>query len=178
MSDPATDARTDAPGAGHPPAYAAVHLAVPMRATEANYQGNIHGGEIVKAAVSAAGFAARRHSGGTVVTAYLDEMVFLHPVHVGDILHTASQVNWVGRTSLEVGVRIETEHFGDASGQRRHVASAYFVMVALDERGRPRPVLPLLPRTPEERRRHREAQIRRTHRLARKAEIEAGRRAE
>lgn len=143
----------------------------------ANLLGNVHGGEVVKLADSTAGAVAQRHSGGPAVTAALDEMVFLEPVHVGDIVRTMGQVNWAGRSSMEVGVRVEAQPWNDPSADGLHVASAYFVFVAIDEEGRPREVPPLVPQTADDLRRHREAEIRRAHRLARKTEIDAGRRA-
>tara|TARA_Y100000815_G_scaffold231543_1_gene221773 strand:+ start:149 stop:598 length:450 start_codon:yes stop_codon:yes gene_type:complete len=144
---------------------------------QANLLGNVHGGEIVKLADSTAGAVAQRHSGGPAVTAALDEMVFLAPVHVGDIVRTLGQVNWAGRSSMEIGVRVEAQPWNDPSADGLHVASAYFVFVAIDEEGRSREVPPLVPDTPDDLRRHREAEIRRAHRLARKSEIEAARRA-
>ncbi len=161
--------------AGLPPSYSRVSLGVVMSAREANLLGNIHGGEIVKLADSTAGVVAQRHSGGPAVTAALDEMAFLEPVHVGDIVRTYAQVNWAGRSSMEVGVRVETQPWNVASSETLHVASAYFVFVAIDEDGRSRLVPPLTPETDEEVRRMREAEIRRAHRLARKEEIEATR---
>lgn len=157
-----------------PPSYARVSLAMIMRSPEANLHGNVHGGEIMKLADSTAGAVAHRHSGGLAVTAAVDEMAFLHPVRVGDILRTNAQVNWVGSTSMEVGVRIEAEPW-HSPGQIKHVASAYFVMVAVDADGEPRQVPGLLPETPDELRRQREATIRHAHRLASKAEILEGR---
>ncbi|QIG46012.1 acyl-CoA thioesterase [Nocardioides anomalus] len=146
-----------------------------MSAREANLLGNIHGGEIVKLADQTAGAVAQRHSGGPAVTAALDEMAFLAPVHVGDIVRTFSQVNWAGTSSMEVGVRVETQPWNDPSSAALHVASAYFVFVAIDAEGRPRLVPPLAPEDDTERRRLREAEIRRAHRLARKQEIDAAR---
>jgi acyl-CoA hydrolase len=102
-------------------------------------------------------------------------MSFLRPVHVGDIVKTWSQVNWAGRSSMEIGVRVEAQPWGNAADEPVHVASAYFVFVAIDEDGAPRAVPGLLTETPSEVRREREAQIRRAHRLARKAEIDRGR---
>jgi uncharacterized protein (TIGR00369 family) len=157
------------------PSYARVSLAVITANREVNLLGNVHGGEIMKLADSTAGAVAQRHSGGPAVTAALDEMAFLHPVHVGDIVHAHAQVNWAGRSSMEIGVRVETEPWTDASGTLRHVASAYFVFVAIDEEGRPREIAGLTPETPDEVRRMREAEIRRAHRLAQKREITAGR---
>jgi acyl-CoA hydrolase len=152
-------------------------LAVLMDLTTANLLGNVHGGDIMKLADSTAGAVAQRYSGGPAVTAAMDEMAFLHPVHVGDIVRTTGQVNWAGRSSMEIGVRIEAQPWDDASSEPLHVGSAYFVFVAIDTHGRARHVPPLAPETPDELRRQREAEIRRAHRLAKRAEIEEGREA-
>jgi uncharacterized protein (TIGR00369 family) len=136
-----------------------------MDLAHANFMGNVHGGEIMKLIDTAAGIAASRHAGGPVVTASLDEMSFMHPVHVGDVVLVHASVNDVGRTSLEVGVRVESEEI--LSGRRTHTSSAYLVFVALDERGQPRPVPALVPETARDRHRQAEAKIRREHRLAR-----------
>ena len=161
---------------GHAPSYARVSLAMMTSSREANLLGNIHGGEIVKLADSTAGAVAQRHSAGPAVTAALDEMAFLEPVHVGDIVRTLGQVNWAGRSSMEIGVRVEAQPWNDPSAEPLHVASAYFVFVAIDVDGQPRAVPPLLPGTPQEELRMREAEIRRAHRLAKKQEIDSGRR--
>ena len=163
----------DAP---RPPSFARVSLAIMTSGNEANLLGNIHGGEIMKLADSTAGAVAQRHSGGPAVTAAMDEMAFLEPVHVGDIVRTFAQVNWTGRSSMEIGVRIETQPWNDPSVTSLHVASAYFVFVAIDADGRSRPVPQLAPETTDEVRRMREAEIRRAHRLAKRREIESGRR--
>lgn len=160
---------------GLSPSYARVSLAVVTSSAQANLLGNIHGGEIMKLADSTAGAVAARHSGGPAVTAAMDEMAFLEPVHVGDIVRTFAQVNWAGRSSMEIGVRVETQPWNDPSTTSLHVASAYFVFVAVDGAGRARQVPGLVPETPDELRRHREAEIRRAHRLARRRAIEAGR---
>ena len=146
------------------------------RRAHANLLGNVHGGEIMKLADSTAGAVAYRHSGGPAVTAAMDEMTFLAPVHVGDIVQDL-RPGQLGRPLVD-GDRGPGR--GAAVGQRRptsrvHVASAYFVFVAIDDDGRPRPVPPLVTETPREVRRLREAEIRRAHRLARKMEIDEGR---
>ena len=164
-----------APLEARPPSFARVSLAIITSHNEANLLGNIHGGEIVKFADSAAGVVAQRYSGGAAVTAALDEMAFLEPVHVGDIVRTFSQVNWAGRSSMEIGVRVETQPWNDPSTTSLHVASAYFVFVAVDGAGRPRQIPGLVPETPDEFRRMREAEIRRAHRLAKKQEIDSAR---
>ncbi len=158
-----------------PPSFARVSLAIMTSSREANLLGNVHGGEIVKLADSTAGAVAQRHSMGPAVTAALDEMAFLAPVHVGDIVRTFGQVNWAGRSSMEIGVRVEAQPWNDPSADPLHVASAYFVFVAIDANGHPRDVPPLAAQTPGEVRRLREAEIRRAHRLARKREIDEGR---
>ena len=151
-------------------------LAQVMETWDANLAGNVHGGVIMKLVDAAAGVAAVKHCGGRVVTASMDEMSFIEPVFLGEVLTLRAQVNDVGRTSMEVGVRVEAEN--TRTSERRHVSSAYLVFVALDRNGDPRPVPPLAPETPEERARMEEAKIRRQHRLARKEAILARRRAQ
>jgi len=176
MGDDATvRAMSDRIERGRPTSYSRVSLGIMAHSSEANLLGNVHGGEIMKLADSTAGAVAHRHSGGPAVTAAMDEMTFLAPVHVGDIIKTYSQVNWAGRSSMEIGVRVEAQPWGNASDEPVHVASAYFVFVAIDEEGHPRPVPPLETETPGDVRRQREAEIRRAHRLARKTEIDRGR---
>ncbi|MEO8107712.1 MAG: hotdog domain-containing protein, partial [Actinomycetes bacterium] len=102
--------------------------------------------------------------------ASMDEMVFLRPVRVGDLVHAHAQVNWAGRTSMEVGVRVTSERWNEIDPPV-HVASAYLVFVAVDESGSPRQVPALLAESDEDRRRNTEAGIRRQHRLARRDEI-------
>ncbi len=147
------------------PRESAVTLSQLMEIRHANTRGSIHGGEIMKLIDTAAGIAASRHAGGPVVTVSLDQMSFLHPVRVGNVVFVHASVNDVGRTSMEVGVRVEAEDL--VSGSRTHTSSAYLVFVALDGDGRPRPVPALDPETDQERRRQAEAKIRRETRLAR-----------
>ncbi len=161
--------------AARTPSYSRIELATVASRGQANLLGNIHGGEVVKLADSTAGVVAQRHGGGPAVTASLDQMAFLQPVRVGDILRTYSQINWAGRPSMEVGVRVESQPYDDPTSEMLHVASAYFVFVAIDGSGAPRPVPAVDPETAEDERRMREAQIRRASRLSAKAEIEAGR---
>lgn len=129
---------------------------------DANPSGNVHGGVIMKLVDTAAGVCATRHIRGRTVTARIDSMSFLQPVYVGDLVTLKASVNAVGRTSLEVGVRVESENL--ITGEVRHVSSAYLVFVALDEYGRPSTVPPLVGETDEERRRAAGAQLRREHR--------------
>ncbi|WP_433165582.1 acyl-CoA thioesterase [Kribbella sp. CA-247076] len=141
---------------------------------ETNLLGTVHGGVVMTLVDSVAGVVAARHSGGPAVTASMDEMTFLVPVRVGDVVHFSGQVNWTGRSSMEVGVRITADRW-DSVGPEVHVASAYLVFVAVDADGKPREVPQVVPETDEDRRRLREAEIRRSHRLARRAAIVASR---
>lgn len=147
-----------------------------MTALDANLHGNIHGGVIMKLVDDAAGVVAARHSGGRAVTAAMDEMVFLVPVHIGDLVHAHAQVNWAGRTSMEIGVRVEAERW-DEVGRPLHTSTAYLVYVAIDSRGQPREVPPvgIEDGDVDGLRRFREAEIRRTHRLARREAIHQSR---
>lgn len=157
------------------PSFGRVSLSLLAGQTHVNLLGNVHGGEVMRLVDSTAGAVAQRHSGGPAVTAAMDEMAFLAPVHVGDILRATAQVNWAGRTSMEVGVRVESEPWNRAGTEPVHVASAYLVFVAIDTDGRPRGIPGLDPQDADEVRRMREAEIRRAHRLARKTEIDEGR---
>jgi uncharacterized protein (TIGR00369 family) len=159
-----------------PPSHGRTSLAYVMTQEHVNLLGNVHGGVIMRLVDSTAGAVAQRHSGGPAVTAAMDEMAFLQPVHVGDIVRTVAQVNWAGRTSMEIGVRVESEPWNEAGREPLHVASAYLVFVAIDADGTARSIPALRPESPTEERRMREAEIRRAHRLSRRAEIEAGRR--
>jgi uncharacterized protein (TIGR00369 family) len=147
-----------------------------MEITDANVAGNVHGGVVMRLADTAAALAAIRHAGGLCVTVTVDELTFLEPVHVGDVVTFRASVNDVGTTSLECGVRVETED--PITTRRAHAASAYFVFVALDEDGRPRPVPPLQVESADERRRQAEAKLRRAARLAHKEALKAHRAAD
>ncbi|MGH2784806.1 MAG: acyl-CoA thioesterase [Actinomycetota bacterium] len=151
------------------PSESLVVLSQAMSITDANLSGNVHGGVIMRLCDTAAGLSAVKHSKGRVVTVAMDEMIFIEPVYLSDVVTLRAQVNDVGRTSMEIGVRVEAEN--TLSGERRHVSTAYLVFVALDKDGNPKSVPRLEPETTEERRRLAEAKIRREHRLARKEAI-------
>jgi uncharacterized protein (TIGR00369 family) len=142
-----------------------------MEVTDANLAGNVHGGVIMRLADTAAALAAIRHAEGLCVTVSVDELSFLEPVHVGDVVQLRASVNDVGTTSLECGVRVEAEN--PISGRTVHAATAYFVFVALDDEGRPRPVPPLEIETEIERRRQRAAKLRRAARMQHKEALRA-----
>jgi acyl-CoA hydrolase len=159
------------PPAGKPTSAARSTLSRIMTVLDTNLLGTVHGGVVMKLVDDVAGVVAQRPSGGAAVTASMDEMVFLQPVRVGDLVHAEAQVNWAGRTSMEVGVRVLAEPWNEAGVPPTRVATAYLVFVAVDDEGRPREVPPVLPETAEDRRRVGEAEIRRAHRLARRAAI-------
>ena len=140
-----------------------------MEISDANIAGIVHGGTIMKLVDTAAGLAAMKHCGGPAVTVSMDSMSFLAPVRIGDTVMVRASVNDVGRTSLEIGVRVESENV--LSGERTHTGSAYLVFVALDEEGKPRPVPGVDAQTQNQRRRQKEAKIRRETRLAHKQAI-------
>jgi acyl-CoA hydrolase len=112
---------------------------------------------------TAAGVVAGRHARRNTVTASIDSLEFHSPVFVGDLLFLKASVNMVGNTSMEIGVRAEAEN--PLTGEVRHTASAYLTFVALDDSGRPTPVPGLIPETEEEKRRNRQAVIRKQARL-------------
>jgi acyl-CoA hydrolase len=145
-----------------------------MGISDANSAGFVHGGTVMKLCDEAAGLAAIKHSRRRAVTAAMDRMAFLHPVHVGELLTCSASVNAVWRTSMEVGVRVEAEN--PLTGERHHTSTAYLTMVALDDAGEPTPAPALLVESDTERRRQREAETRRRHRLAEREEILSERR--
>ena len=151
------------------PSETSVVLSQAMSIMDANLSGNVHGGVIMRLCDNAAGLAAVKHCRTRVVTVAMDEMVFIEPVFLSDVVTLRAQVNDVGRTSMEIGVRVEAEN--TMTAERRHVSTAYLVFVALDKEGNPKPVPRLEPETVDERRRMAEAKIRREHRLARKEAI-------
>jgi acyl-CoA hydrolase len=146
-----------------------------MNTNDVNLYGTVHGGVLMKFMDEVAGAAAARHSGGTAVTASIDEIVFMEPVRVGDLVHAYAQVNWTGNTSMEAGVKLTAEPWDTGGGEPVTVATAYLAFVGVDVSGHPRRIPPVLPESPEDERRFREAIIRREHRLARRKAIQAAR---
>ena len=135
-----------------------------MGPTDANLYGNVHGGVIMKLIDEVGGIVAARHAHLPVVTVVMDSMTFISPVHVGELLRLDGSVNWVGRSSIEVGVKVQAENV--LSGRLTHTNSAYVVYVALGADGRPTPVPSLILESDEERDRFAEAQRRQEHRLS------------
>ena len=161
--------------AGTPTSYSRITLSRIMSAMDVNLYGTVHGGVIMKLIDDAAGASAARHSGGNAVTAAIDEIVLAEPVRVGDLVQAAAQVNWTGRTSMEVGVRVLAEPWDRAGTDPVRVATAYLAFVGVDAAGKPRAIPAALPETDEDKRRWHEAEIRREHRLARRRAIRASR---
>lgn len=144
-----------------------VVLSQVMQPADANFQGIIHGGIIMKLIDEAAGVAAYRFCRRRVVTAHTDSIDFHHPVEIGNLVTLRASVNYAGRSSMEIGVRVESENL--TTGEVVHTNSAYLVFVALDEGGRPAAIPTLLAETLEEKRRYREARERRERRAAARA---------
>jgi len=144
------------------------HLVMPQ---DANPAGNLHGGVILKHIDTTAGVVAKKHSRGNVVTVSIDRMAFKQPAYVGELLTFKASLNHVGRSSMEIGVRVEAENL--KTGEVRHTNSAYLTYVALDENGRPTPVPPLKVENETTRRRYKEAELRRELRK-KERELEEG----
>jgi acyl-CoA hydrolase len=134
-----------------------------MMPQHANALGHVFGGVILSMMDTTAAVSAMRHARVTCVTASVDRVDFREPIHVGDLVIMKSSVNYVGKTSMEVGIRVETENLLD--GVRRHTNSCYLTFVAVDRNGRPVHIPPIIPETPEEKRRFDAAQERRRRRL-------------
>jgi acyl-CoA hydrolase len=149
---------------GKRPSESEITTARLMMPTDANVLGNVFGGAIMRYMDEIAAIVAWRHAGKNVVTASIDRMNFYAPVFVGNLLIMKATVNYVGTTSMEIGVRIESQDPTTRKGT--HTGSCYLTYVALDERGKPTPISPLIVSTPDEKRRFKEALARRTLREA------------
>jgi acyl-CoA hydrolase len=135
-------------------------LALPI---DTNHLGFLLGGKVMHLVDLAGALAAIRHARCPVVTASVDHMSFLHPIHIGQLLVLKSSVNRAFHTSMEVGVRVDVEDL--ATGERKHTSSAYLTFVGIDSEGNRLAVPPVIPETEEEKRRYEEAGQRRTYRL-------------
>lgn len=129
----------------------------------ANFHGNVHGGDLLKLLDQVAYACASRYSGHYVVTLSVDKVTFKEPIHVGELVTFLASVNHVGRTSMEVGIRVEAQNIQARS--TRHTNSCYFTMVAVDQQGRPVAVPPLQLQSEEQRCRFAAAQTRKQMRL-------------
>lgn len=142
-----------------------------MYLTDANPVGHVHGGVVMRLADEVGGICATRHAGRQVVTMAIDSMAFYSPIYVGNLVTVKAAVNYVGRTSMEVGVRVEAEDV--LTGEVTHANSAYLVYVALDENSQPTEVPPLIAETPEEERRMADGKQRQEERVRKRHEDEA-----
>jgi acyl-CoA hydrolase len=144
-----------------------------MMPEHANNMGNVFGGVILSLMDKTAAIAAFRHSRAPVVTASIDRVDFREPIHPGDLIVMQASVNYAGRTSMEVGVRVEAEDL--LTGRRRHTNSCYLTFVAVDRNGRPIEVPEVKPESEDEIRRFAAAQQRRRRRLEERQAEEQGR---
>ncbi len=127
-------------------------MTVLMTPDTANFSGNVHGGNILKLLDQVAYACASRYAGRYVVTLSVDQVMFRQPIHVGELVTFLSSVNHTGSSSMEVGIKVIAENIQDRVV--RHVNSCFFTMVAMDDERKPAPVPPLEPATPDEKRRH------------------------
>ncbi len=147
---------------GHPPDSEAV-MSELMMPQHANVMGNVFGGVILSLVDRVAAVAAIRHARRPCVTVSVDKVNFKEPIRVGELVTAMARVNFTGRTSMEVGVKIIAENL--LTGERRHTNSCYLTYVALDDNGDPTAVPPIVPQTPDEKRRYDRAAKRRAERV-------------
>ena len=140
------------------------HMMLPQ---DANPAGIVHGGVVMRHIDDAAAVVAVRHAGSNAVTASIDRLDFHNPVFIGNLLTIKASLNLAGKSSMEIGVRVEAEDL--LSGKITHTASAYLTFVALGEDSRPQSIAPLTVVTDEDKRRNAEALIRRESRLRQKS---------
>ncbi|MCY0886192.1 MAG: acyl-CoA thioesterase [Firmicutes bacterium] len=151
------------------PAHSRTEMTELVLPSDANQLGNILGGRVMHWVDLAAAIAAARHAGRVAVTASMDRLDFLLPVKVGQVVSLVAEVNWAGRTSMEVGVEVYREELG--ASERELTSRAYLTFVAIDADGRPVPVPPLLLTRSEEVARFHAAEARRQARLAHRARM-------
>ncbi len=137
-------------------------MSVLMTPDKANFSGNVHGGALLKLLDEVAFACAKRYAGRYVVTLSVDQVIFREPIHVGELVTFLASVNYTGRTSMEVGVKVMTENIHERTV--RHTNSCFFTMVAMDDQRRPVAVRPLEPETAIEKRRYAQALARREQR--------------
>lgn len=130
-----------------------------MMPQHANMAGTVYGGTILSIADSVAYVCAARHAGPNCVTVSVDRVEFKDPIRIGELVTFLASVNYVGRTSMEVGIKIMAEDL--RTGRKRHTNSCYFTMVCLDDKRRPKPVARVIPMTDEEKRRYADGEARR-----------------
>ncbi len=134
-------------------------MSVLMTPDMSNFRGNVHGGLLLGYMDQVAYTCASRYARTYAVTLSVDGVVFRQPVHIGELVTFKASVNYTGRTSLEVGIRVTTEDI--VAGTVRHTNSSYFTMVAMGDDGKPTPVPAWVPQNPVDQRRHAAARRRR-----------------
>ena len=134
-----------------------------MTPNQANFAGNIHGGHLLNFLDKVAYACAARYSGRYVVTLSVDQVVFKQPIHVGNLVTCLASVNHVGRTSMEIGIKVIAEDM--STGTVSHTNSCFFTMVALDKNYKPVTIKPLECKTDEQKRRFKEAELRKKMRM-------------
>ncbi|MFN3985065.1 MAG: acyl-CoA thioesterase [Rhodocyclaceae bacterium] len=134
-------------------------MTVLMTPDMANFSGKVHGGAILRLLDQVAYACASRYAGEYVVTLSVDQVMFREPINVGELVTFLASVNYTGKTSMEIGIKVVAENI--RAKRVRHANSCFFTMVAVDENGRATGVPPFVPGTPEEERRNREAKLRR-----------------
>ena len=147
-----------------------LEMTVLMTPDMANFSGKVHGGALLNLLDRVAFSCASRYSGHYAVTLSVDQVTFKEPINVGELVTFRASINHAGRTSMEVGVRVEAENI--RAGTIRHTNSCYFTMVAVDEEGRPAEVPALVPETSVDERRNRAAELRRKLRREIAAELD------
>ncbi len=139
-----------------------LNMTVLMTPDTANFSGNVHGGNILKLLDQVAYACASRYAGSYVVTLSVDQVMFRQPIHVGELVTFLAAVNHTGNSSMEIGIKVIAENI--RTHETRHVNSCFFTMVAVGDDGKPTQVPPLRPFSPDEKRRHAAAEIRKTMR--------------
>ncbi len=137
-------------------------MTVLMTPDTANFSGNVHGGTILKLLDQVAYACASRYAGTYAVTLSVDQVVFRQPIHVGELVTFLASVNHTGNSSMEIGIKVIAENI--RTQEKRHVNSCFFTMVAVGDDGKPKTIAPLRPFTPEEKRRHAAAEVRKAMR--------------
>lgn len=160
------------PVTGKSPAESHVTLAKLMGPPDANVHGNVHGGHIMKLMDEAGASAAIRHAARPVVTVAVDQVLFLEPIHIGDLVTVEADVTFVGRSSLETRLVVRAQNL--LTGAVTHTNTAYFVYVALDEAGKPTRIPPLKVESDDERAEWQAAQERQAYRLSQRARRQEG----
>jgi acyl-CoA hydrolase len=144
-----------------------IKMTILMTPEKANFSGNVHGGEILKHLDEIAYACACRYSGGYAVTLSVDKVLFKHPIHIGELVTFLASVNYTGRTSMEIGIKVVSE---DIKNKKvTHVNTSYFTMVSVDENGKPKEIPQLEPQSDDEKRRYEEGKRRKEMRLQSKS---------